>query len=326
MSKYLVTVTDCRHSSYDIEKRILESIGAEIRLRNCQTEEALIEECAESDGILLDSAPMTNKVITSLHKCKIINRYGVGFDNLDVEACTKNGIWASNVPDYCADDVSEHAIALLFACLRQIAFKDRSIREGKWNIFHNNIYRVANKNLGVIGGGRIGRTLINKVQGFGFKTIFVYDPFKTEAEIEQWNCKKVSLDELLANSDFVSLHLPLSPETHWLINSKNISLMRANAILINTSRGLLIEPAALIDALNNKVILGAGLDTHSEEPLASNSPFLRMDNVVLTDHCAYNSIEATNELKSKSALNIAAVLTGNQPEYPLNHIPNDLNL
>ena len=131
MSKYLVTVTDCRHSSYDIEKRILESIGAEIRLRNCQTEEALIEECAESDGILLDSAPMTNKVITSLHKCKIINRYGVGFDNLDVEACTKNGIWASNVPDYCADDVSEHAIALLFACLRQIAFKDRSIREGK---------------------------------------------------------------------------------------------------------------------------------------------------------------------------------------------------
>jgi len=168
--------------------------------------------------------------------------------------------------------------------------------------------------------------LINKVQGFGFKTIFVYDPFKTEAEIEQWNCKKVSLDELLANSDFVSLHLLLSPETHWLIDSKNISLMKANAILINTSRGPLIEPAALIEALSNKIILGAGLDTHSEEPLASNSPFLRMDNVVLTDHCAYNSIEATNELKSKSALNIAAVLTGNQPEYPLNHIPNDLNL
>ena len=168
--------------------------------------------------------------------------------------------------------------------------------------------------------------MINKVQGFGFKTIFVYDPFKTEAEIEQWNCKKVSLDELLANSDFVSLHLLLSPETHWLIDSKNISLMKANAILINTSRGPLIEPAALIEALSNKIILGAGLDTHSEEPLASNSPFLRMDNVVLTDHCAYNSIEATNELKSKSALNIAAVLTGNQPEYPLNHIPNDLNL
>ena len=322
MSKYVVTVTDCRHSSYEIEKRILESIDAELQLRNCQTEEELIEACAESDAILLDSAPMTKKVISSLHKCKIINRYGVGFDNLDVEACTNQGIWASNVPDYCADDVSEHAIALLFACMRQIAFKDRSIRAGKWNIFHDKIYRLAGKNLGVIGGGRIGRALIKKVQGLGFSTIFVYDPFKTEEEIAEWNCKKVSLEELLANSDFVSLHLPLSLDTKWLINSANIGLMKANAILVNTSRGSLIEPEALIQALEIKKILCAGLDTHSEEPLAIDSPFLKLDNVVLTDHCAYNSVEATNELKSKSALNVAAVLTGQAPGYPLNHISN----
>lgn len=320
MSKYTVSVTDCRHASYDVEKEILSTISANLVLNNCQTEDEVLEACRFSDGILLDGAPMTKKVIESLQKCKVINRYGVGFDNLDVYACTDKGVWATNVPDYCITDVSEHAIALMTACMRQIAFKDRGIRNGKWNFFYPSIFRLAHKNLGVIGGGKIGQAFIKKVQGFEFEHIFVYDPYKSSEEIAEWGCIKTSIDELLSVSDFVTLHIPLNPETHHLIDDEKIRLMKPNSILINTSRGNLIDPDALYSALSENVILGAGIDTHSSEPLPKDSKFFKLDNIVLTDHSAYSSEEAVLELKTKSALNIKSVLCGELPKYSLNKI------
>lgn len=320
MSKFIVSVTDCRHKSYDVEKEILNSIGAEIVLNNCQTEIDLLEACLHSDAILLDGAPMTRSVIKRLEQCKIINRYGIGYDNLDVDTCTEMGIWASNVPDYCIHDVAEHAIGLMLSCMRQIPYKDKGIREGKWNFSYPSIYRLAHKNLGVIGAGKIGKSFIDKTRGFSFENTFVFDQYKSEEEISSWGCIKTDLDELLSSSDIVTLHVPLNPETYYLINSGNIQKLKPSAILINTSRGKLVDTKALFSALANNQILCAGLDTHEIEPLPDDSDFYKLHNVVLTDHCAYSSEEAIFELKTKSAINIKAVLSGRQPEYALNRI------
>lgn len=320
MAKYKVVVTDARHSSYAIEKQILESIDAELVTCNCKTEDDVISACADADGILLDMAPMTAKCIESLHKCKVINRYGVGYDNVDVEAATRKGIQVSNVPDYCAEDVSDHALALLMSCLRQTSLRDRLVRQGNWNIHAGTSVRLKGKTLGVLGAGRIAQALIRKVSGFGFARILAYDPYISAEKMASFGAEKATKEEVLANSDFVSLHMPVTPETTGMIDDEAIKLMKPTAILINTGRGPLVNDAALVKALQEERIAFAGLDTHCKEPLPAESPYLKLDNVVLTDHTAYNTIEGVEELKTKSAMNVADVLQGLPSKYPVNKI------
>lgn len=317
---FKVVVSDKRHADYSIEEKILKECGADLVVLNCTTEKEMIENCSDADGVLLDMAPMTRDVVKAMSKCKVVSRYGVGFDNVDVQACTEKGICVANVPDYCCDDVSEMALALLFACQRQVCLRDRKIREGLWNLQFQNTFRIKGKVLSLIGFGRISRALAQKVSGFEFKEILVFDPYIDEEVISRAGGRKVSFEEALSQGDYISLHMPVTNETRGMINEKAFELMKHTAILINTSRGPLIKDDALISALKNKRIAFAGLDTHNIEPLPADSELLKLENCVLTDHAAYNTREAVEELKRKAALNIKAVLEGNKAPYCINKL------
>lgn len=314
MSKFLVCVTDQRHESYDIERELLGTIGAELRLCDCQTAADVAAQCAEADALLLDLAPMTAEAIRGLKRCKIINRYGVGYENVDLRAAAEAGVVVTNVPDYCMEDVSDHALALLLTCLRMTAKRDRLVRAGAWNIAGTG-FRLTGKTLGVIGAGRIARSLIRKVGGFALREVVAYDPYVSAEELSKLGVRKVELDKLLAVSDFVSLHLHVTEETRGLVNRETLGKMKPTAILINVSRGALVNDDDLLEALRRGAILAAGLDTHNHEPLGAESPFCRLDNVVLTDHSAYSTVEGVRELKEKSAQNIIDVLCGREPKY-----------
>ncbi|MBQ9421579.1 MAG: C-terminal binding protein [Lachnospiraceae bacterium] len=314
MSKYLVCVTDQRHASYEIEKQILEEAGITLKLCSCETPADIAKQCADADGVMLDLVPMTAEAIAGLKNCKVINRYGVGYDNVDVAAAKAAGIKVTYVPDYCMEDVSEHALALMLACLRHIAMKDRHVREGEWNI-QGTSFRLGGKTLGLIGAGRIARALARKVSGFGLKEIVAYDPYVSAEELQAIGIRKAELDEVLGVSDFISLHLHANKETAGFINRETLGKMKETAILINVSRGALVNDDDLLEALRTHRILAAGLDTHNHEPLGKDSPYCSLDNVILTDHAAYSTKEGVEELKTKSARNIVNVLTGKAPLY-----------
>lgn len=319
MAKYKVYVTDGRHESYDIEREMLAAADAELKVCQCVTGEDIIRECADADGILLDMAPMTEKAVNALTNCKVINRYGVGFDNVAVDACTAKGIQVTNVPDYCAEDVSDHALALIMTCLRQTALRDRLVRQGEWNI-HGVSFRLTGKVLGVLGFGRIARALVKKTSGFGFSKVLVYDPYVPAEACAALGAQKAELEEVMSQCDFLSLHMPVTPQTTGMINRETLALMKPTAILVNTGRGPLVNDEALIEALENHKILAAGLDTHCVEPVPADSPYRKLNNVVLTDHTAYSTVEAVEELKRKSAQNIVNALTGVSPVYPVNQL------
>ena len=318
MAKYKVVVSDNRHGDYSIEAAILKPIDAEVVIENCSTEEEMIIACKDADGVLLDQAPMTARVIESLTKCKVISRYGVGYDNVDVEACTKKKIYVANVPDYCMEDVSDHAMALFFSCVRRITLRDKQVRQGKWNMDRSGIRRIKGKVFTLIGFGNIARCLLGKLSGLGLKKILVYDPYVSKETIEAMGAQKVDFKTALSETDYISLHVPVTTETRGIIDEKAFSLMKNTAILINTARGPLIVEEALIDALLNRKIACAGLDTHNKEPLLPDSPILKMDNCILTDHVGFFSVESMIELHTKIAQNIKAVLEGGKPMYPVN--------
>ncbi len=319
MAKYLVCVSDERHASYEIERAILEKAGAELKLCHCESAADIAAQCADADAVLLDLAPMTAEAVAGLRKCKVISRYGVGFENVDLDAATAAGIQVTNVPDYCMEDVSDHALALMLSCLRHIPLRDREVREGKWNIQADS-FRLKGKTLGVIGAGRIARALIRKVSGFGFAEVVAYDPYISAEQLAEIGVRKVEKEELFRISDIISLHLHANAETNGMICKETLALMKPTAILINVSRGPLVKDEDLLDALRGHRILAAGLDTHNHEPLGAQSPFCQLDNVVLTDHTAYSTAEGVTELKTKAAQNVVDVLEGRTPRYPVNHL------
>lgn len=291
----------------------------ELRLCECASAEDIAAQCADADAILLDLAPMTASAIAGLKHCKVISRYGVGYENVDLAAASAAGILVTNVPDYCMEDVSDHALALMLSCLRHIPMRDHAIREGRWDL-HGESFRLSGKTLGVVGAGRIARALIRKVSGFGFAEVVAYDPYVSKEELAALGVRKVEKEELFRISDIVSLHLHANAETNGMVCRETLDLMKPTAILINVSRGPLVNDEDLLNALREHRILAAGLDTHNHEPLGADSPFCRLDNVVLTDHTAYSTAEGVTELKTKAAQNVVDVLEGRAPRYPVNHL------
>jgi D-3-phosphoglycerate dehydrogenase len=318
MAKYKVVVSDNRHGDYSIEAEVLKPVDAEVVIEDCSTVEEMIIACRDADGVLLDQAPMPAQVIENMTKCKVVSRYGVGYDNVDVEACTKKKIYVANVPDYCMEDVSDHAMALFFSSVRRIALRDKQVRQGGWNMDRSGIYRIKGKVFALIGFGNIARCLVRKLSGLGLKKVLVYDPYVSKEIIEASGAQKTDLETALAEADYISLHMPVTPETKGIINKKAFSLMKNSAILINTARGPLVDEEALIDALSTGKIAFAGLDTHRKEPLPGGSPLLKMDNCILSDHVGFYSYESMKELHTKIAQNVKAVLEGGKPIYPVN--------
>lgn len=318
MAAFTVMVTDNRHGDYSIEENILKECDAELVVANCITEDDVIDACKDADGLLLDLAPMTARVVRGLNTVRVISRYGVGYDNVDVAACTEKGIYVATVPDYCEEDVSDMAMAHIFCALRQVALRDRLIRQGQWNLGRDNVFRIRGKIVSLLGYGRIARALHRKIKALGLAEVLVYDPYIDPAEIERNGARAVDFDTAVSAADILSLHMPVTEETRNSINADVFTRMKSTAILINTARGALVDHDALVNALVNHTIAFAGLDTHSVEPLPEDDPLMSIETCTLTDHAGFNTQEGVVELKTKVAENVKSVLTGGVPRYWIN--------
>jgi D-3-phosphoglycerate dehydrogenase len=315
----LVLITDNRFGETEIEGEILAPAGVELRVASCRSSGEVTLACREADGILVNLAPMDGAALESLERCRVVSRYGVGMDNVDVETARRLGIAVRNVPGYCDREVAEHCIGLFLSIARGISARDRAIRAGEWNAVAPG-RRLAGSRLGVLGFGGIAKALIRAALGLGFAEILVWSPHIDAARIEGVlgelprllgvPVRCAGLDELLSSSDWVSVNLPLKPETRGLIGTRALGLMKAGAVLVNTSRGGLLDEDALCLALREGRLGGAGLDVFAAEPLPKGSTLRGLPNLVLTDHSAYASRESIRELRTRAVENVLEVLAG----------------
>ena len=318
MSQFKVVVTDYEYSSFVPEEEVLNKLGIELTFAQCKTEEDVIEACKDADALINQYAPISRKVIEKLEKCKVISRYGVGFNTIDVEAATEKGIIVGNVTDYCLDEVSNHAMALILSNARKVTLLNNAVKNGNWDFkVAVPIFRLKGRTLGLVGFGNIPQTVAKKAQAFDLKVI-AYDPFVSEEVAASKNVELVTLDELCERSDFISVHVPLNQHTEKMISHEQFDKMRKEAFIINTARGPIIDEQALIEALQEGKIAGAGLDVLETEPINPDNPLLKMDNVIINPHSAFYSVEAELELKRKTAENVADVLSGYYPTYLVN--------
>ena len=309
--------------------RLLTMLGAEVEKTFCATEQELISACSEADAIIALGIRITPgyifslKVIESLNKCRLIAVTGIGYDNIDIAAATEKGICVANVPYYCLEEVSDHTMALILTCARKFYQLLPDIRSGKWSTQADYLSalkplrRLSGQTLGLIGFGNIARTLVSKAKAFGLR-IIVYSPHVPANLFEKSEVESVGLDQLLEESDFVSLHTALTSETRYMIGIEQFKKMKTTAYLINTARGELVDEKALYTALSQGLIAGAGLDVLNPEPPSLEDPLLKLDNVVVTGHFAYYSEESREELFMEPWQEIARVLKGEWPRALVN--------
>lgn len=321
MDSMLVVLADgysLEGDHYNIEQAYFAERGVEFRVENCKTEEEIIEKCKEADAVLTIYAPMTRNVIEQLQNCKVIVRYGIGFDVIDVEAASEKGIAACNIPDYCFPEVATHTIAMILQFERKISLLDQSVRKGEWNPNKGfDSRRLSSLTLGLVGFGNIAQEAAKYAKPFGME-IIAYDPFIPDDVLKEHGVKRVTLDELVERSDYISIHVPLNKDTHHLINAEKLEKMKETAVIINTARGPIIDQDALVDAIKNKKIRGASLDVLEKEPLQLSDEILTLENVYITPHAAFNSEEAKARLHERVAETAYEVLTGGFPKNILN--------
>ncbi|MCG9127365.1 C-terminal binding protein [Candidatus Poribacteria bacterium] len=319
MSKdWKILITDYAWSSIEPEREIISQIGGEVIVADSGTETELLKLAPSVDAILTCWKPVQERILNAAEKCQIISRYGIGVDNINVESATEHGIIVTNVPKYCVDEVSEHTFALLLSCVRQTSRHNRSVRSGKWDCtIGQKMYRLRGKTLGVIGFGNIAKSVIQKAKSFGLEVI-VYSPRTSQEEIEGHDSLKVSFETLLSESDIITIHAPLTHETHHMFRFQEFRQMKKTAYLINTARGAIVDSGALEKALNSEEIAGAGIDVLEAEPPYVDEPLLYMNNVVITPHSAFVSEESIHELQVNAANSVVKVLSGQLPETVIN--------
>ncbi len=313
MTKYKVVVSDQVFPSVEIERGLLAGIDAELTVATGGVDDVL-EVAADADAILNTYLPWDADAIGRLEKCRIIARYGIGFDNVDLGAASNAGIVVTNVPDYSVEEVATHALALILATLRKVVGADGSIRSGTWGVDNfRPIRRLSTLTVGLLGYGRIARKIAAPLEALGAR-IIAHDPY---LEPGPGLPPLLGLSEVLAEADIVSLHLPLTDETRGFINTERIAEMKPGAILVNTSRGPLVDLASLAEALVDGKLSGAGLDVFDIEPLDA-SRIEGIPNLIATPHMAYYSEEALAESQTKAATQVIKVLTGKNPDYQVN--------
>ena len=313
----LAVITDCEFDSCDPERRELAGL-AEVRKYACRSEEEVIAAAAEADAVLVQYAPITRRVIESLNKCRVIARYGIGVDMIDVDAATERGIPVVNVPDYCVEEVSDHTLALMLAACRRILLLHNSIARGRWDFsVAVPLLRIRDLTVGLVAFGKIARRVAEKLRGFGC-SIIAHDPYAQPQAAHALGVKLVDLESLLERSDIISIHAPLTRRTHHLFDRKAFDQMKSSAWIVNTSRGGLIDESALIQALDRGRIAGAALDVLETEPISKDNPLIGRDNVVLTPHSAFYSAASLLDLQILTARGAAQVLRGEKPDYLVN--------
>jgi D-3-phosphoglycerate dehydrogenase len=312
-----VAVADSVFPNLDPARAVLSRIGADLELAPENTPEAIMKIAADADAVLVTYAKITADMIRQLTRCRIVSRFGIGVDNVDIAAATEKGIVVTKVPDYCIDEVSDHAMALLLAAVRKIPFSNSQVHAGTWRMpAVVPIRRLRGSVLGLVGFGRIPQLVAPKAKSFGLRVV-AYDPFIPAEVFRNAGVESVGFEQLLQMSDYVSIHSPLTPETKGLFNADAFSKMKPTAYLVNTARGPIVDEAALAAALDAKQIAGAALDVMTQEPPGS-SPLFGRDNVIVTPHTSFYSDEALEELQTKAAEEVAAVLSGKPPRNPVN--------
>jgi len=311
-----VVVTDYIEDDLDWEAEELEKAGIEFEAFQLKfkTEAEVLEKISDADIIVVNMVPLTDSILSKLERCQLIIRHGIGYDNVDVEACTKYGIQFAYQPDYCKEDVAEHAIALIFACARKVVWSrrvlDASSAAGQWDfagLFP--MYRLDGKTLGIVGVGRIGSRVARKLGSFGLRIIGT-DPYLSERRRAELNVEFVEREELFRKADFVTVHTPLNEETRHLINSETLGWMKPTAYLINTSRGPMVDDNALAQAVQSGAIAGAAIDVYAHEPPPVDHPFFGLENVILTPHIGWASEEAGWEIRRSILDDIMAAAEG----------------
>ena len=302
------------------ETEEISRIGAELISVDSDSEEATIAKAAAADAIITTGARISRRVLENLPRLQVVVRYGVGYDTIDVDAATENQVLVVNVPDYCFEEVSNHTIALFLACARKLTILNSLTKQNKWLYASNALAPmgpIAGQKLGLIGCGNIGRMVANKAAVFGVE-IIGYDPYVDAGIARQAGIRLVSLAELLKTSDYISIHTPLTNETRHIIGERELRTMKPAAYLINTSRGAVVDEGALIKALQENWIAGAGIDVLESEPPSASNPLLAMDNVIVTPHAAYYSDDSVVRMRRSVGQEVARVLCGRWPKNLVN--------
>lgn len=317
---FTVVCTDYNFEDMTPESRIIESQGGRLEAYRKLEESELKRVVAGADAVINQYAAVTAEVVRAMTRARGIVRYGIGVDTIDVPSATKAGIWVANVPDYCIEEVATHALSLSLSLARRVAEADRQVRGGQWD---NNALRpmfpLSGKTFGFLGFGRIARTLAALLGGFKMELV-AHDPYLSAEAVAQYGAELLPMERVLAESDFVSIHMPLTEETRHRIGAETLRLMKPTAFLVNTSRGPIVDTCALAEALSAGRIAGAALDTVDPEPLPPDHPLLRLQNVIVTPHIAWYSERSRNEVRRRVAEEAVRLARGEPPRCPVNRV------
>ncbi len=306
----------------DLEQIAKEKLRGLAVVKTAQNESGkeLGRELRDATAVIIDSdTNISQGVIEEMKRCKIIVTASVGFDHIDLKAASGKGIYVSNVPGYCAEEVADHTIGLMIAVTRKILILNKSTRAGKWDDWQaaEPVYRLRDRTLGIIGLGRIGTAVSLRAKALGL-TVIAYDPYIPIGRDSSIGVKSVKFDSLLRESDIISMHAPLTEETRHMIGSTEFEKMKHGVFIINTARGALIDPKALVDSLRSGKVAGAGLDVFEKEPPDLDDPFFRMDTVVVTPHTGFLSVESQRDRQTMAVDEVERVLRNERPRSTLN--------
>jgi D-3-phosphoglycerate dehydrogenase len=317
VTRPLIAVTDSVFPSLESAMAALKRLDPEFRIAKSTSEADILAVARDADGVLVTYAKLPSELLRQLQRCKVIGRFGLGVDNIDIKAAAALNIVVTYVPDYCLQEVSDHAMALVLALARKVTLSNALVQQGRWEMSAVvPIRRLEGQVLGLVGLGNIPRRVAPKARAFGFKVI-AHDPYVSPAIAQELGVELVSFERLLEISDFISVHAPLTPQTRGLFNADAFGRMKKGAHIVNTARGPLFDEAALVAALDAGHLGGAALDVVATEPLSKESSLLGRPNVILTSHTAFYSVEALEELQTKCATDVAHVLSGERPIYPV---------
>jgi D-3-phosphoglycerate dehydrogenase / 2-oxoglutarate reductase len=322
MPPYTIILTDFGEPDWDLESQVLHESGLNINLVRLETRvpEQLVPQVASADALIVQWASIDRQVIDALQHCKVISRYGIGVDMIDLEAASERGIIVANVHDYCIEEVSTQTIGFVLDLNRHTVGLNEHVRAGKWGVAPVPVgapHRLKGQTLGIIGLGNIGRVVAQKAGGLGLK-LLGYDPYAPPESLAGLGVELIGLEELLRSSDYVSIHCPLVEETRKLIGAQQLAMMQPHAYLINMARGPIIDQVALYNALADKIIAGAALDVLEQEPPDPNDPLLKLANVIITPHISSWSRESLIQLRRGTAQNVVDVLQDRLPRSVVN--------
>lgn len=310
-----VLLADHEFPDLDLERKLYAKAGVEFVVGHCRTEAEVIAAASGCEGILLQAAPITAKVVAALPQLGIVSRIGAGVDTVDTDACAHHGVWVANAPDYGVGEVATHALALTLALLRNVVAYHRDVGAGRWHYQSSGpLRRAGDMTLGIVGLGRIGKRMAHVSRNV-FRRVLACDPYLIDGDFPAYVERAADLASLFAASDVVSVHVPLTAQTRGMIDASLLSRMRAGSYLVNTARGAIVVVDDLLAALDSGILAGAGLDVLPVEPVPAGSPLLGHAKVILTPHAAFFSVQAEVELRRKAAQNIVSWLATGRPEY-----------